>query len=242
MNIFHSILPPQYTERKIHPETKKNLDKWITMNPNLNLNQKIFTYNDCRNFLIEFEKKLNLNILEWFDREPDGRYKSDIWRLCILYEYGGIYVDIDQEPLKSISDYLDLNRFDFCAASNMGFHNVSNGFIYTKKNSKIIKNNIYRIIEKYEQGGPPGGCHVMGEIITKLTNGKPFKMPLGEKMIGNENCLFLHEIGDTNLRDGTQSFYDSFGFYAENDTIRVMNARYKGYSNHKFQKNNFIEI
>jgi len=240
--IHHTILRPQYQSDMVHPRTKANLDKWISLNSELNLNQKIWTHDECISFLETFSNKYNKNMLHWFNHEPDGRYKSDIVRLCLLYEFGGIYVDVDQEPTVALGEYLDLEKYDFCGCSNMGLHNISNGFIYAKKGSEIIKENIDEIIKLYERNGPKGGCHIMGIVITKLTGREPLKMPLGEVQIGNEKCLFLHEIGNESLMDGTQDFYNSFGVYAINDTLRVMNSRYNTYHQDKHRQNEFIKI
>jgi len=226
----------------MHPLTKDNIDKWISFSPELEFTQKIWSHDESREFLKEFGDKFGLDILTWFDREPDGRYKSDIWRLCVLYEYGGVYVDIDQEPLMGMDKYIDFNKIDFCGVSNMGLHNVSNGFIYAKKGSNIIKNNIYETVKRCENNGPKGGCHVMGIVITDLINGEPLKMPLGEVMIGNENCLFLHEIGDESLNQVSQEFFNSFGVYADDDLIRVMNSRYSSYYADRYQSQKFIKV
>lgn len=240
--IHHTILRPQYSSNMVHPKTKANLDKWVNLNEELNLTQKIWTHDECITFLETFSNKYNKDMLHWFNHEPDGRYKSDIVRLCLLYEFGGIYVDVDQEPLLGLGSYLDLDEYDFCGCTNMGLHNISNGFIYAKKGSKIIEENIDEIIKLYERNGPKGGCHIMGLVITKLTDGEPLKMPLGKKQIGDENCLFLHEIGDESLPDGTQAFYNSFGVYAIDDTLRVMNSRYDTYHQDKFKQHEFIQI
>tara|TARA_R110002126_G_scaffold290225_1_gene446717 strand:- start:3153 stop:3890 length:738 start_codon:yes stop_codon:yes gene_type:complete len=242
INMYHSILPPQYVSRMVHPNTKKNLDKWVNLNDDLDIKQEIWVDSECRVFLKEFGESFGLDILKWYNYESDGRYKSDIWRICVLYENGGIYVDVDQEPLTKISDYLDFDRFNICVASNMGLHNVSNGFIYTEKKSEIIKNNIIEMVRVYENNLGKGGCHVMGRVITEMTGGEPLKMPLGEIKIGYENCLFLHEIGDETIPDGTQAFYNSFGLYSDNDTKRVMNSRYESYHTDRHNGVNFIKI
>lgn len=242
MDIHHSILPPQYTSKKIHPTTKMNLDKWVDLNKDLSLNQIIWDISEARNFLNNFSFSFGIDILKWFDYEMDGRFKSDIWRLCVLYEYGGIYVDIDQEPLVSMKEYINFDSVDFVGCSNMGLHNVSNGFIYAKKGSNIIKKNIDEIIRRYETNGPRGGCHVMGSVITELINGEPLKMPLGFYQVGDERCLFLHEMGDDSLPNTSQAYFNSFGFYAKNDTIRVMNSRYETYHIDKHKSNEFINI
>lgn len=242
ITIYHSILPPQYMGRMIHPNTKKNLEKWVEINDDLDIKQEIWVDSECRDFLKVFGDSFGLDVLKWYDYETDGRYKSDIWRVCVLYEKGGIYIDVDQEPLTKISNYLEFDKFGFCSASNMGLHNVSNGFIYAEKKSEIIKNNIIGMVNVYENNLGKGGCHVMGRVITEMTGREPLKMPLGEIKIGNENCLFLHEVGDENIPDGTQAFYNSFGLYSDNDTKRVMNSRYSSYHSDRYDRNNFIKI
>lgn len=240
MKIHHSILPPQYIERKVHPRTKENIEKWTKLNPFLIT--EIWTNQDCLVFLEEFSKKYSLDVLKWFSFEPQGQYKSDIWRLCVLYEYGGIYADIDQEPLFAISEFLDLEKYDICLCSNMGLHNISNGFIFSKGKSEILKNSIMELLRRYENSEVIGGTHSMGEVVTQMTKGKPFEMPLGEITIGNEKCLFLHEIGDRNMKYENQEYYNSFGVYSHNDTKRVMNSRYKTYFSDKHNHNEFIKI
>jgi mannosyltransferase OCH1-like enzyme len=240
MNIYHSILPPQYVEKKMHPITKENIDKWVKLNPSLI--QQVWNNFDCEFFLENFSKNFGKDILKWYKFENQGQYKSDIWRLCVLYEYGGIYADIDQEPLVSLSHYLDFNKYDICLCSNMGLHNISNGFIFTKKESEIIKNSIIELIRRYENNEVIGGTHSMGSVITQMINGNPFEMPLGDKKIGNENCLFLHEIGDRNMKHENQEFYNSFSVYANNDTFKVMNSRYSTYYQDKHRTNEFIKI
>jgi hypothetical protein len=242
INIHHSAFPPQYFLRKVHPLTKKNIEKWTGLNRHLDVTQRVWVINEAREFLDKFGSDFGLDILKWFDNEADGRYKSDIWRLCVLYQYGGIYIDIDQEPLTSMKDYIDFDTVDFVGCSNMGLHNISNGFIYAKIGSEIIRNNIHEIIRRYETNGPRGGCCVMGAVITDLINGEPFKMPLGGIEIGNEKCLFLHEIGDETLPDGTQAFYNSFGVYSNDDTVRVMNSRYSTYHNDRHHSQVFVEV
>ena len=61
-----------------------------------------YLYDDemCRNFI---KNNFSINILYAFDTLIPGAYKSDLWRLCILYKYGGIYLDIKyscNEPFK----------------------------------------------------------------------------------------------------------------------------------------------
>lgn len=241
MIIHHSAFPPQYNERKIHQRTKENIDKWINLNEDKNFTQKVWSIGEARNFLIDFSINNQIDLLMCFDRENDGRYKSDIWRLAVLYEYGGIYADIDQEPLLPLDEYLDLSKYDICLCSNMGLHNISNGFIYSKKGSKIIWESIKELFKRYSENGIIGGTHSMGVAVTKMSDGEPLKMPLGEIKIGNENCLFLHEISHSDSKIEDQNFYNSFSIYDVSGK-KTMNSRYSTYYLDKSDRINFVDI
>lgn len=43
------------------------------------------------------------DVLEAYDTLVPGAYKADLWRLCALYEYGGIYGDFSQQYLVPLS-------------------------------------------------------------------------------------------------------------------------------------------
>lgn len=237
ISLYQSVLPPLFPG-KVHIKTLDNMNKWVTINDDINIEQKIFKDNDCINFLKEFSDKNNIDVLKYYLSEPDGRFKSDIWRLCILHEYGGLYVDIDQEPLIKISEYLELTKIDFCASSSMFRDNISNGFLYTKKGSNIMMKCIIEFIRRYDNRLLIGGTWVMGKVIEDLTN--ETVMPIGEIEIGDENCLFLQEIGDYSIPEGIEH-YNSFGIFTK-DGKRVMNSRYSTYKYDVSDKQNFIEV
>lgn len=57
---------------------------------------KYYLYDDlmCRDFIkTNFDEK----VLYAYDKLKPGAYKADLWRYCILYKYGGIYLDIKFE-------------------------------------------------------------------------------------------------------------------------------------------------
>ena len=51
----------------------------------------LFDDNDCRQFII---KHFDNNVVKAFDSLIPGAYKADLWRYCVLYITGGIYLDI----------------------------------------------------------------------------------------------------------------------------------------------------
>ena len=83
---------------------------WYTKNlpPQMNnavntikVNNPAFTHylyddNDCRNFI---KDNFSSKILNAYDQLVPGAYKADLWRYCILYKMGGIYLDIKYRPV-----------------------------------------------------------------------------------------------------------------------------------------------
>ena len=68
---------------------KENVDILKSQNPEFTY----YLYDDhmCRDFIqTHFDK-----VVVWaFDKLKPGAYKADLWRYCILYMYGGVYLDI----------------------------------------------------------------------------------------------------------------------------------------------------
>jgi len=58
----------------------------------------LFDQNECREFIrTNFEQ----NILDAYDKLIPLAYKADLWRYCILYKKGGIYLDVKYVPINS---------------------------------------------------------------------------------------------------------------------------------------------
>lgn len=243
MKIMHCALPPGYSDGKIHPNTIKNIDKWKELNSELDIEQKIFNYDECCSLI---EEHFDDELLLFFRTQPHGHFKSDLWRLCALYVYGGVYADIDQELLLPFSEFFNEN-IDFCGVSNMERYNLSNGFIYAKKQSKIIEKNIELTYKKYRKALSNnllgnvkfiGGCYIMGEVISELVSSK--QMPLGSLEINGEKCKFLHEIGNKDLESlNKQQFWNSFAVY--DGEKKVMNSRYESYYIDRNKRHEFIK-
>ena len=134
-NIFqtwHSkILPPLMTQSII--KIKK-------LNPKFNY--FLYDDNDCREFIrLNFRK----DVLDAYDRLIPGAYKADLWRYCVLYINGGIYLDIK---------YCCVNQFKFIELTEAEHFvlDVDGGSIYNAllvclpKNEILLK-CINRIVE-----------------------------------------------------------------------------------------------
>jgi mannosyltransferase OCH1-like enzyme len=55
----------------------------------------LYDDNMCREFI---KNNFSNDVLYAYDKLKPGAYKADLWRYCVLYIYGGIYLDIKMVP------------------------------------------------------------------------------------------------------------------------------------------------
>lgn len=125
--------------------TKMNMmvRKWQELNPEYTM--EMYDNNRCADFLLTNFGKLFVDI---FDFLVDGPIKADFWRLCILYIHGGVYSDIDNEPLVPIASFL-ANDVDFVTCSSYINYQFNPNFIVARAGSPILKNCIDWYVRNY---------------------------------------------------------------------------------------------
>jgi mannosyltransferase OCH1-like enzyme len=98
-----SVLPEKNKDESIIP--LKIFQTWYTKDLPTHMKQRVETLkiqnpefehhlyddNDCREFI---QKHFRSEIVHAFDTLIPGAYKADLWRLCVLFIHGGIYLDI----------------------------------------------------------------------------------------------------------------------------------------------------
>jgi len=94
----------QTMETTLLPESMYNnsAHEWMRMNP-------LYTYFyfdslDCRKFI---KDNFDARTYRAYDKLLPGAYKADLWRYCVLYKYGGVYVDSRTRPFVPLSDIVD---------------------------------------------------------------------------------------------------------------------------------------
>jgi hypothetical protein len=122
---------------------------WKKLNPDFTI--RLSDENMKKTFLQTEFPKIYADI---FDFLEDGPIKADFWRVCVLYKHGGVYSDIDIEPLIPLSKFIEPN-IDFVTCSAYRQDLVFNpSFIIAPKECVIIKNTIDWYIKKYESKEP----------------------------------------------------------------------------------------
>ena len=107
-----TVIPNQvfqtWSTKLLPPSMFQTRERLIKKNPST----KFFLYDDkeCEDFIKE---NFDSNVYTAFKNLIPGAYRADLWRYCILYINGGIYLDIKFDTMNNFffGDYLDKEYF-----------------------------------------------------------------------------------------------------------------------------------
>lgn len=211
-NIFqtwHSkILPPLMT---------KSIIKIKKLNPKFNY--FLYDDNDCREFIqIHFKE----DVLDAYDRLIPGAYKADLWRYCVLFIKGGIYLDIKYTPLNGFK-FINLTESEHLVYDIDGT-NIYNALMVCLPGNKLLISAINTIVEN----------------VRNKFYGSSFLEPTGPKLLSKLITTDDHKVvidlkhnelnGDNNYRIIYFNDKPILKSYNGHTTERDKNSKKKHYS------------
>ena len=172
----------------------------------------LYSDEDCAAFI---EDNYEAEVLAAFKSLKPGAYKSDLWRYCILYKLGGVYLDIKSYstvPLVDILDEVgtvyvrDMDAYGYqMIAGDFEFgHCLYNGFMASPPKNEIFKACIDDIVKScrgrlYKRNaidvtGPCLlGSVVQRQISKEFIDALPFKSYVRYGNIGNMEQVVLYK-------------------------------------------------
>jgi hypothetical protein len=186
---YDSIIPLHlYTcwhTKDLPPLMKNNFEFLKESNPKITFH--LFDEEDCINFI---KNNFDLSVLNAYNSLIPCSYKSDLWRFCVLYINGGIYMDIKYRCVNGFKFISLTEKEYFVRDSNV--NDVYTALIVSLPKNNIILNCINKILEnvknKYYGNNclDPTGPGLLGKFFTKdQKNG----MELYHSFINVENKL-----------------------------------------------------
>jgi hypothetical protein len=160
---------------------------WKDKNPNY----AYFLYDDeeRKKFI---QKHFDKNVYHAYCRIIPGAFRADLWRYCILYIYGGIFVDIDTICMNSIDIFLNedieiMTLIDLNNSPYLGTYNLANGCIAAIPKHPILLDCIHRIVYNVEHHIiPPSRLDFSGPGVLGKSTNSFLKLPEETCFIGKE--------------------------------------------------------
>ena len=152
---YKSIIPLQlYTcwhTKNLPTLMKANYDNLIEVNPMIKIN--LYDENDCRDFI---ENNFDTDVLWAYDSLIPCSYKSDLWRYCVLFINGGIYVDIKYKCVNGFN-FLDLTEKEYFVR-DYNINETYNALIVSLPGNQILLNCIKNIVKNVKNKNYGIGC------------------------------------------------------------------------------------
>ena len=164
----------------------------------------LFSDDDCRIFI---NKWFDKSVLNAFDKLIPGAYKADLWRYCILYKLGGIYIDIKYTSVKGnkLIHLIDQEHF----VVDHDKKGIYNAFIICKPGNKLL-----------------GEC--INQIVTNVKNnyyGKSSLEPTGPKLLYTKMKYHNNYKTNTDMIHRFNNSGDKFIYFLNKPILET----YKGF-------------
>jgi mannosyltransferase OCH1-like enzyme len=169
-NSYNSIIPLHlYTcwhTRDLPPLMKANYDFLVESNPKITFH--LYDDNDCIEFI---KNNFDQDVLYAYESLIPSSYKSDLWRYCVLYINGGIYMDIKYRCINGFK-FLDLTDKEYFVR-DYNINDTYTALIVTLPGNEILHKCIRQIVEnvkiKYYGNGclDPTGPGLLGKCFTQ---------------------------------------------------------------------------
>jgi mannosyltransferase OCH1-like enzyme len=177
LNIFTT-----WHTKKLTPSMMKAITQVKTINPEFKY--YLFDENDCIEFI---KNNFDKDVLDAYNNLIPLAYKADLWRYCILYIYGGIYMDIKFIPVNNFK-FINLTDKEYFCLERPGpwkqySYGLINGLIISKPKNTILLDCINKIVDnvktKNYEYNPlyPTGPGLLGDIyFSKYNNLKSIEL------------------------------------------------------------------
>lgn len=111
-------------------------------NNNPQFEHHLYDDNDCCEFI---KNNYDSDVLNAYITLKPGAYKADLWRYCILFIHGGIYLDIKYSPLNGFK-FINLVEKEHLVADINGI-NIYNALMVCLPRNEILFKAIRQIVD-----------------------------------------------------------------------------------------------
>jgi len=189
---YNSVIPlnifQTWHTKTLPPLMTNAVNTIINVNPRFKY--CLYDDNDCRDFI---KNSFPENVLNAYDTLIPGAYKADLWRYCILYKEGGIYLDIKYKPINKFK-FINLTEKEHWVL-DMDNYGIYNALIVTRPGNSILLKAIEQIVEnvknKYYGGSclEPTGPHLLAKYFN---NDQRNSFDMKHNFINNFNNRFIY--------------------------------------------------
>lgn len=185
INGIPMILHQTFANRSVQRGLYENIQEWIKGNPEF---QYIYwTDKDSGTFIKEnFEP----DVYHAYCTLIPGAARSDLFRYCVLYHYGGVYANVHLEPLNLIKMNLTPITHD------------GNSFIAVGRNNSLVRQAIDRVLSNVAQQLDLPIPRLTGAVMFEtIVNGIKIHCPINRFCINSQKASVKYHHSELSKRN-----------------------------------------
>ena len=166
---YHPIFPltiyQTWHTKRLPPKMRERVELLKRQNPRFE--HRLFDDADCRAFIRDHFRP---DVLDAYDALIPGAYKADLWRCCVLYIHGGIYLDIKFACVNGFR-LIELTEQNHFVLDRMPPLSIYNAVMACQKGHPLLWLAIRKIVEnvadRFYGSSPlePTGPLMLGKLI-----------------------------------------------------------------------------
>jgi hypothetical protein len=224
------------------PKMRENMNALLKTNPEFD--HYLYSHERCLQFI---KDNYPQKVVDAYKSLKPGAYKSDLWRYCILYKLGGVYLDVKFYTAVPIVNLLEKHPEIYSRDTVAEYTDeaelkckwkpaVYNGFLVTPPNNKIFKDCINEIVKNCQKRDYTNSIlHITGPCLL----GRLVKKYKGESFIDEHNFHFVgvneNGIQMGNIKQGDETIIKQYPEYRD----ELSGSKVEHYTNMWRRKNVF---
>ena len=133
-------------DKEMPSSVKESIDTLKAQNPEFE--HHLYDEGMCRTFL---KNNFPKRVVDAFDKVVPYALKADIWRYCILYKKGGVYLDSKYYGINGFKLITLTDREYFCKDLKIAHSGINNAFIICKPGNKKLLQSIQQFVKNTEE-------------------------------------------------------------------------------------------
>ena len=189
-------------ENEMTEEMQKIVNTWKQFNPDYE-----YHFYDSHDRELFIKNNFSKRISEVYCRIIPGAYKADLWRYCVLFKKGGIYLDIKYQPVHHFK-FINLTENEHFVL-DIDRDGIYNALIVAKPGNEILRRAIDKVVQN----------------VQRKFYGSNGLEPTGPKMLSS----FFSPIEKKNLDMNHQVYFGDFNYRVINYNNIMIFKSYNGY-------------
>lgn len=208
---FDSTIPRKvfmtWTTRELPPDMYKTITDNAQQNPEFDF--FIYTESECSDFI---SANFDTEVYNAYHSLKPSAYKSDLWRYCVMYIHGGIYLDVKFKCMAPLNDIIKDNKTIFL--DDLFEKQVAQGILIANPKESIFLKCIYKIVDNVKTKFyglntlHPTGPQFIGELIyeNNMQSAITMKGVLIDTPSGQVTRVFFKTDPDKALFEGYETY------------------------------------